>query len=852
MTRRFMLAVTLAAAAMATLFLGGASTARAASVSCTGAIGGGGAVTTINGDVIVANHASCTLSFVTVTGNVQVQSGGSLVIAAYGEPSTINGSLQATHCGSVLLEGNVAIDGDVLIQSCSGTEPNGFQGPGVVIKGDFTCKSNSAPCVAWLGDVGGSLQVLSNVSATPSDISLTTIGGELQCNANRPSPTHSHGFDWGDAGARTGHGQCADFVTTTTTLSPPVTPVTSCAALASLPSTSFPVPNTVITSAVDTPADATLPERCVINGVVNARTSPVDKCTYGDSFQVQLPLPSAWNHRFMFQGGGGTEGSVPTATGTDSGSAGSNFGIINGYAAASQDGGHENSQLAKASCDSGFGNPNEFYLDPMATIDYAYQSIQVTTLVAKYLIDEYYGDGPAHTYWVGCSTGGRQGMVMSQNFPQYFDGIAAGDPVYDLEAIGSSSFWGIQQIYDLAPASSYTVEPGPPPEAGEPILYNNFPVSDQTLFETALLQACDALDGVADGVIDDLAGCKAKFDPETATYTSAGMTYTSGGVTYASGGTTQRLQCTGPKNATCLSPAQIRAVKNINLGPRTSAGLPVFAPAGATAPDGAPARDNADNLILGYAYDAGFMTTVGIPARKIGGPTSAPADFTLSGTQFPYAFMSPPAPTFDVLTFNFSTDQHLYSRSTPVISLSTSLDISKYVNYGHKIIWYHGLSDPGPPVLGTILYYNQMAAQHGGLQEAQKFSRLYPVPNMDHCTSGATTDQFDMLTPLVNWVEHGTAPGPVTAKGVNFNATTFQVGFVSGSPDNAPTTRSRLLCPYPQEARFTGSVTKVNGVPVAANPADLGVAANYKCVTPPEPYFGAPPYPSERGPFPQR
>lgn len=140
------------------------------------------------------------------------------------------------------------------------------------------------------------------------------------------------------------------------------------------------------------------------------------------------------------QGGGGTEGSVPAATGTNSGSAGANFGITNGYAVASQDGGHENSKLALASCDSGYGNANQFYLDPLALIDQAYQSIDVTTLTAKYLIAAYYGKDVDYSYWVGCSTGGRQAMAMSQNFPQYFDGIV-GDPVYDLEAISLSEIW---------------------------------------------------------------------------------------------------------------------------------------------------------------------------------------------------------------------------------------------------------------------------------------------------------------------------------------------------------------------------------------------------------------------------
>ena len=252
------------------------------------------------------------------------------------------------------------------------------------------------------------------------------------------------------------------------------------------------------------------------------------------------------------------------------------------------------------------------------------------------------------------------------------------------------------------------------------------------------------------------------------------------------------------KNPTCLSKAQIAAVVNTNEGPG------IKAPAGAVAPN------YVDNTAVGYAYDGGFMTTVGIPARDIGQPTSPPGNFGAGTLSFPYAFISPPDPTYFILDFNFATDTGLLKTSTPVVSYSTSLDISKFINYGHKIIWYHGLSDPGPPVLGTIVYYDAMANCYGGLQASQSFSRLYPVPNMDHCSGGATTDQFDLLTPLTQWVESGTAPGPISATGVHFDAATYQVGFVSGPPANAPTTRSRPLCPYPQEARFTGSTTMVN------------------------------------------
>jgi feruloyl esterase len=802
MTTRLFLALAFVVSA-AIQFLAAPPLATANEMTCSGLIGGQSAVTNIDGNVTVPNGKSCTLSFVNIKGNVRVDRSATLIVSGYSEPSTIGGNIEATDCNSVLLNGNVAVGGNVLINSCSGTIPNGFQGPDVVIEGNFECRSNAGPCLAWLGSIGGNLHIASNVSQGASDISLVSVGGNLNCIGNSPEPTRLHGPSWVEGHSQ---GQCASFSTRTTSIATPVTPK-PCANLATLHPSDFPVPNAVITSAVDTPAGGGLPERCIVTGHVNQHFSPVDKCQYVDGFQVQLPLPTNWNGRFMFQGGGGTEGSTPNATGSTSLSP--TFGIINGYAVASQNGGHFNSDLAAPTCDTGYGNVNEFYLDPVGTIGQTYQSIEVTTLVAKYLINQFYGDGPHHSYWVGCSTGGRQGMVMSQNFPVFFDGIIAGDPVYDQEAIGLSETNGVEAILNVynknpsLPPITYVPQHAPQPPG--PILYPAFPVADQALLETALLQTCDALDGVADGVIDNLPACRAKFDPATATYTSGGATY--------------RLQCSGPKNATCLSADQIQAAKKINLGPRTSSGRPIAAPAGAVA------EDHATNIAQGYAWDGGWMTTVGIPTRKIGSPTTVPGDFALGVGTFGYAFLSPAQPMYYTLNFNFDTDLGLLSTNTPIVTYSTSIDIKRFVDYGHKIIWYHGLSDPGPPVVGTIKYYEQMAERFGGLERAQKFSRFYPVPNMGHCSGGAATDNFDLLTPLANWVENGTPPGSVNATGVNFTPAVYQVSFVQG-----PTTRSRPLCPYPQQLRFIGSVSNVGGVPVATNQADLADPTKYQCV----------------------
>jgi hypothetical protein len=331
-----------------------------------------------------------------------------------------------------------------------------------------------------------------------------------------------------------------------------------------------------ITSANGVP----LPAHCQVQGIINKRVG-TDGFPYGDGFEVRLPTPAEWNGRFMFQGGGGTEGAVKPATGT----AGTlSPTLAHGWAVASQDGGHENKELPRA---------NQFFLDPQAVIDHAYRSIDATTQTAKFLIEAYYGQPPNHSYFVGCSTGGRQGMVFSQTFPDYYDGIVAGAPVYDLEPIALTELWVAQTMRAVTPAPIRTLPDG------SPILSPAFSLADRNLFTSALLEACDGLDGTIDGVIDNAPACWAKFDP-------AAFVFPDG----------QPLQCTGAKTTTCLSPEPINGIKKINHGPRNSLGQSIKSPASAAA------HDHVDASVFGYSYGGGF-------SRKIGTLTSPPQEFRL-------------------------------------------------------------------------------------------------------------------------------------------------------------------------------------------------------------------------------
>jgi hypothetical protein len=395
--------------------------------------------------------------------------------------------------------------------------------------------------------------------------------------------------------------------------------------------------------------------------------------------------------------------------------------------------------------------------------DWGYNSIDVTTQTAKYLLGAYYGRAQERSYFVGCSTSGRQGMAMSQLFPQHYDGIVAGDPFYLPPEISLSETWGLQQIISIARI-----------DEGKPQYLEAFPVSDQNLFTSAILAACDELDGLADSVIDNMAACT--FDPATFVFPSSGP--------YGSIAPGQPLQCTGGKTATCLTPAQVTATKKIAEGPRTSSGERITTPDGTT--------------LVGYPFDGGFMQPSGVPTRDIGTPTSPPGNIGLGSGQLPLFWFSTPNPAYNPLTVNYDADIPLVRSSSPAVNNST--EIGPFLGRGGKIIFYHGLSDSGPPWPYTLKYFENVKKRHGGgMAGAAEFMKLYLVPNMGHCSGNMATDQFDMLTPMVNWIENGVAPQEIVATGNRFQAAP---GAFTGLGN---TTRSRPLCPYPKTLRYKGA-----------------------------------------------
>src|SRR6516164_5278752 len=227
--RRFTHVLIVAISALAA----GVSAAHAADTSCTSTLSG-----SITGNIVVPIGASCTLSDATIIGNVQVLQNASLTIDATQQPTTINGNVLANQCASALLKGGVTVSASVQIRQCA--QLSGFVGPGVKIGGDFQCINNGGGCQADLGDVRGSVQVQADNSSTASDISLVSVGGNLQCQGNTPSPTHAFGPDFVVGSLQ---GQCAAKLGFTP---PKVAP--ACVA------STLNVPNVTVTSATDIPA----------------------------------------------------------------------------------------------------------------------------------------------------------------------------------------------------------------------------------------------------------------------------------------------------------------------------------------------------------------------------------------------------------------------------------------------------------------------------------------------------------------------------------------------------------------------------------------------------------------------
>lgn len=271
---------------------------------------------------------------------------------------------------------------------------------------------------------------------------------------------------------------------------------------------------------------APLPAYCRIEGVLNRRAG-----VGGEEFGITfvLAMPDKWNGDFVMQGGGGSNGVVIAPLGLNA--AGDTPGLLRGFAVVSTDTGHKSH---RPGFDFGFMRDQQAYLD------FAYLANAEVAALAKQLIAQHYGKPAAFSYFSGCSTGGREGMMLSQRYPTVFNGIISGDPAMRTGlsnlAIGR---WIPIAFNQVAPKDAN----------GKPIIEQAITDNDRKLIKDALMKKCDASDGVTDGLISDPLACD--FDPE-------------------------RLACNGEKNDSCLAPEKAAAIKKALGGPKTSSGTQVY------------------------------------------------------------------------------------------------------------------------------------------------------------------------------------------------------------------------------------------------------------------------------------
>ena len=445
------------------------------------------------------------------------------------------------------------------------------------------------------------------------------------------------------------------------------------------------------------PYAGTLASYCRVDGVIDERVGESGK-PYAIGFAIAMP--EKWNGRFMMQGGGGLNGSVATPLGSSA--AGDMTALQRGFAVVTTDTGHQGTHGFDAS----------FFNDQEATLNFLYQAIGKVAVTSKQIVAQYYGKAIDHSYYMGCSTGGREAMIMSQRYPRLFDGIVAGAPAMRTSFSNLADKWVMVSLAKVAPKD----------KDGYPDVAKALSAQDKTIVMDGLLKQCDAIDGVADKMISNTAGCK--FDPMS-------------------------VACSATKKEACISPEKARAIKSGFTGPKNSLGVQVYP---------------------GFWFDTGITETQGIPGLL--NPGNHPIVGKITRT-------------------DMNVDQEAMAASTPMAFVGDSAYwtlLNTFSNNGGKLIFYHGVSDPWFSAQETTRYYEQLVNDNGGSEKVSSWSRLFLVPGMGHCGGGAAAlDHFDMIDPIVDWVEKSKVPEQITVTG------------------NAFPGRSRPLCPYPAYAHYKGA-----------------------------------------------
>ncbi len=387
-------------------------------------------------------------------------------------------------------------------------------------------------------------------------------------------------------------------------------------------------------------------------------------------FELWLPPPGAWNGKFEGTGNGGFSSAIGYRAMQEA--------LERGYATAGSDTGHEGGDLK-----FGVGHPEKIN-------DWAFRAVHVMTETSKLIVRDYYGRFAQHAYFSGCSTGGHQALSEAQRYPQDYDGIVAGDPGNNRIHLMAGFLWSWLALYK---------------DAASPL-----PASKLPLINKAVLAACDAIDGLKDGVIDDPRLCH--FDPGT-------------------------LQCKGSDDAACLTAPQVAAVRKIYEGaknPRT--GERIFA--------GWPRGSEA----------VGASAIEGWSGYFVGQPQPARADFFRL-----WVFNDP---NWDLRTFDFDRDLEYADLKMAEVNANDT-NLRPFQARGGKLVMYHGWADPVVPPEDGIRYYQAVEKSMGGAEKTADFFRLFMVPGMAHCAGGQGPNTFDALGALDQWVSQGKPPEKIIA-----------------------------------------------------------------------------------------
>ncbi len=438
-----------------------------------------------------------------------------------------------------------------------------------------------------------------------------------------------------------------------------------------------------------------LPEHCVVRGRLDERIG-ADGKPYHTGFELRLP--TAWNGRFVYQGGGGNDGIVLNAVGRNTGARGwVDNALVGGAAAVSTDAGHQ-------------GPEPQFGLDPQARIEHAYRAHERTARTARTLLAAYYGRAPDRSYFVGCSGGGRQGMMFSQRYPERFDGIVAVAPAMRVaQGASIAASWTVQKLLAIAPRGA----------DGKPLLAQSLTNDDLRVVADAVLARCDADDGLEDGLVQR----PCALDPSV-------------------------LQCPAAKAPGCLAKAQVDALRDVMAGPRDSAGRALY---------------------FGWPWDPGIAApdwrnwTMGTAGE--GQPPNA-RHITLIAGALGHEFATPPDPSLSTINFDFDRDPPRLAAFHRIYGTADDTRLDGFRRRGGKLLFFHGTADPIFSSIEMEDYQRRIDATHGPTP-AGAFSRLFLVPGMTHCSGGPATDAFDGLAAITRWVEMGEAPERIVARGTS-------------------------------------------------------------------------------------